>query len=146
MDIAMSTEDWLKKNTYHHSAFWDIMAMVREKEKQGLKISLCIPTLNEEKTIGKEIVLTFFSQVAKYGNADNGIKLIIAEGQRWVDACQAGSHIVEVPSNPIHMPFINIAAHNPVRVSLEHPCQAPATAAKIQYVPVISDRFWRCLR
>ncbi len=31
--------------------------MVEEKEKKGLKISLCIPTLNEEKTIGKEIVI-----------------------------------------------------------------------------------------
>ena len=28
-----------------------------EKEKKGLTISLCIPTLNEEKTIGKEIVI-----------------------------------------------------------------------------------------
>ncbi len=62
----MSTEDWLKKNTYHHSAFWDIMAMVREKEKQGLKISLCIPTLNEEKTIGKEIVLFRSELMTRY--------------------------------------------------------------------------------
>lgn len=31
--------------------------MVEEKEKKNLTISLCIPTLNEEKTIGKEIVL-----------------------------------------------------------------------------------------
>ncbi len=50
-------ESWLKSNTYHHSVFWDIMNIVREKERQNLKISLCIPTLNEESTIGKEIVL-----------------------------------------------------------------------------------------
>lgn len=31
--------------------------MVKEKEKQGLTISLCMPTLNEEKTIGKEIII-----------------------------------------------------------------------------------------
>ena len=31
--------------------------MIKHKEEKGLKISLCIPTLNEEKTIGKEIVL-----------------------------------------------------------------------------------------
>ncbi len=53
----MSIETWLKSNTYHHSAFWDILAMVKEKEKQGLTISLCMPTLNEEKTIGKEIII-----------------------------------------------------------------------------------------
>ncbi len=50
-------ESWLKSNTYHHSVFWDIMNIVREKERQNLTISLCIPTLNEEDTIGKEIVL-----------------------------------------------------------------------------------------
>jgi glucosyl-3-phosphoglycerate synthase len=49
--------EWLDKNTYHHSQFWDIKHLVKEKEKQGITISLCIPTLNEEKTIGKEIVI-----------------------------------------------------------------------------------------
>lgn len=48
---------WLEKNTYHHGQFWDIKELVKAKEEKGLKISLCIPTLNEEKTIGKEIVI-----------------------------------------------------------------------------------------
>jgi len=48
---------WLKNNTFHHSSFWDLSALVEEKQKQNLTISLCIPTLNEEKTIGKEIVI-----------------------------------------------------------------------------------------
>jgi glucosyl-3-phosphoglycerate synthase len=33
------------------------MKLVEAKEKKGLKISLCLPTLNEEKTIGKEIII-----------------------------------------------------------------------------------------
>jgi len=53
----MNVNEWLKSNTFHHSDFWDLKPIVKEKEKQGLKISLCIPTLNEEKTIGKEIVI-----------------------------------------------------------------------------------------
>ncbi len=53
----MRIESWLKSNTFHHSTFWDLNALVEEKQKQNLKISLCIPTLNEEKTIGKEIVI-----------------------------------------------------------------------------------------
>jgi glucosyl-3-phosphoglycerate synthase len=48
---------WLKTNTFHHSAFWDMNALIAEKEKQGLTISLCVPTLNEAKTIGKEVVI-----------------------------------------------------------------------------------------
>ena len=48
---------WLKNNTYHHSDFSDLAALCKAKEEAGLTISLCIPTLNEEKTIGKEIVI-----------------------------------------------------------------------------------------
>jgi len=50
-------ERWLETNTFHHSEFWDLRELVRAKEEAGLRISLCIPTLNEEKTIGKEIIV-----------------------------------------------------------------------------------------
>lgn len=50
-------DNWLETHTFHHGEFWDILKLVEEKKKKGLKISLCIPTLNEEKTIGKEIVI-----------------------------------------------------------------------------------------
>ena len=53
----MKIDQWLESNTFHHSEFWDVRQLVADKEKQNLKISLCIPTLNEEKTIGKEIVI-----------------------------------------------------------------------------------------
>ncbi len=62
----MNLDYWLRNNTFHHGQFWDIMAMVREKEKQGLKISLCIPTLNEENTIGKEIVIFKSELMTRY--------------------------------------------------------------------------------
>ena len=42
----MKLNDWIQNNTTHHSLFWDIKKLVEEKEKQGLKISLCLPTLN----------------------------------------------------------------------------------------------------
>ncbi|RKX80455.1 MAG: glucosyl-3-phosphoglycerate synthase, partial [Spirochaetes bacterium] len=53
----MKIDNWLRDNTYHDSAFEDLGKLVEEKKKQNLKISLCIPTLNEGKTIGKEVVL-----------------------------------------------------------------------------------------
>ena len=53
----MKTEHWLTERTFHHSNFWDIKWLVEEKQRQGLSISLCLPTLNEEKTIGQEIVI-----------------------------------------------------------------------------------------
>ena len=51
------TKSWLEQNTFHHSDFWDLRKLVEEKERKGLTISLCIPTLNEEKTIGKEVLI-----------------------------------------------------------------------------------------
>ena len=55
--MSKKKKTWLETNTFHHSEFWNILHLIEEKEKQGLKISLCIPTLNEEKTIGKEIII-----------------------------------------------------------------------------------------
>lgn len=53
----MRSRQWLAERTFHHSHFSDIRRLVQEKERQGLRISLCLPTLNEEKTIGQEIVI-----------------------------------------------------------------------------------------
>lgn len=62
----MKIDKWLEDNTYHHSDFWDLKKMVERKEEQDLTISLCIPTLNEENTIGKEVVLFKSELVNRY--------------------------------------------------------------------------------
>ena len=62
----MTIDKWIHENTFHHSAFEDLEKLVKEKEKQNLKVSLCIPTLNEEKTIGKEIVLFNSELITRY--------------------------------------------------------------------------------
>ena len=49
--------DDLLKKTWHHSKFSDIGALTALKEKKNVKISLAFPTLNEETTIGKEILI-----------------------------------------------------------------------------------------
>lgn len=59
-------ENWLKNNTYHHSDFWDLKRLVELKEQQNLTISLCLPTLNEETTIGKEVILFRSELMNKY--------------------------------------------------------------------------------
>lgn len=53
----MQSTQWVRERTFHHSTFWDIKALVEAKERQDLKISVCLPTLNEEATIGKEIII-----------------------------------------------------------------------------------------
>jgi len=58
--------NWLEKNTFHHSAFKDIGRLVKEKKRKKLKISLCLPTLNEEKTIAKEIIIMKSELMSRY--------------------------------------------------------------------------------
>ena len=53
----MTPEQWLNDRTFHHSDFNNIEELVRKKREKKLKISLCLPTLNEEKTVGKVIVI-----------------------------------------------------------------------------------------
>jgi glucosyl-3-phosphoglycerate synthase len=50
-------QKWLKSRTFHYQDFGNIEELVRIKKEKGLKISLCFPTLNEEKTIGKSVIV-----------------------------------------------------------------------------------------
>lgn len=64
--MSADNQKWLDKNTFHHGEFWDILDLVKEKEKKNLTISLCIPTLNEEKTIGKEVLILRSELMERY--------------------------------------------------------------------------------
>lgn len=57
---------WIKNNTFHYAAFNDLNHLVTVKKKRGLAISLCLPTLNEEKTIAKEIVIFKSELMTRY--------------------------------------------------------------------------------
>jgi len=68
--MSVKEQTWLERNTFHHSVFWDLIKLVEEKEKKGLKISLCIPTLNEENTIGKEVLILRSELMERYPLVD----------------------------------------------------------------------------
>lgn len=53
----MMNKKWIESNTFHHSEFNDLDGLVKAKQRKKLSISLCFPTLNEEKTIAKEIII-----------------------------------------------------------------------------------------
>jgi glucosyl-3-phosphoglycerate synthase len=57
---------WLEKSTFHYSEFNDLNRLVEEKQRKNLKISLCLPTLNEEKTIAKEILIMKSELMTRY--------------------------------------------------------------------------------
>jgi glucosyl-3-phosphoglycerate synthase len=52
---TVRVDRWFAENTYHSSEFSDLRGLLALKEKQGVTISVALPALNEEKTIGNVI-------------------------------------------------------------------------------------------
>ena len=50
--LTVVVDRWFAENTFHASEFSDIRKLFALKEKSGLTVSVALPTLNEEKTIG----------------------------------------------------------------------------------------------
>ncbi len=85
----MKINSWLKENTYHHSNFQELKELVEAKEKSGLKISLCIPTLNEEKTIGKEVVIFKSELMNRYPLIDEFAVIDSGSNDRTLDVASS---------------------------------------------------------
>ena len=53
--ISVLVDKWFAENTYHADEFKDLQYLLELKHAQNLKISLALPALNEEETVGKVI-------------------------------------------------------------------------------------------
>jgi glycosyltransferase involved in cell wall biosynthesis/nucleotide-binding universal stress UspA family protein len=53
--ISILVDKWFAENTYHADEFQNIRTLYQLKQEQGVTISLAMPALNEEKTIGNVI-------------------------------------------------------------------------------------------
>lgn len=51
-NLSELVDRWFAENTFHSREFRSLRYLVDLKERQGITISLAIPTLNEERTIG----------------------------------------------------------------------------------------------
>ena len=50
--VPARVERWFGESNFHHAEFADLRRLVQLKEKQNVTVSLVLPTLNEEETIG----------------------------------------------------------------------------------------------
>ena len=96
--------NWLEKNTFHYSDFKDLSRLVDAKAKKNLKISLCLPTLNEQKTIAKEIIILKSELMTRYplldeivvvdsGSTDRTTEIARAYGADVYDAAEILPHL-----------------------------------------------------
>lgn len=53
--ISILVDKWFAENTFHADEFLNLKQLIELKEKQGSTISLALPALNEEETVGKVI-------------------------------------------------------------------------------------------
>ncbi len=53
--ISILVDKWFAENTFHADEFSDMKQLLALKEKQGSTISLALPALNEEETVGNVI-------------------------------------------------------------------------------------------
>jgi glycosyltransferase involved in cell wall biosynthesis/nucleotide-binding universal stress UspA family protein len=53
--ISVLVDKWFAENTYHADEFADLTRLLDSKRRRGLTISLVLPALNEEATIGNVI-------------------------------------------------------------------------------------------
>ncbi|MGB8983040.1 MAG: glucosyl-3-phosphoglycerate synthase, partial [Anaerolineales bacterium] len=53
--ISILADKWFAEKTFHADEFSNLQELMRLKERQGLTISLALPALNEEETVGNVI-------------------------------------------------------------------------------------------
>lgn len=53
--ISILVDKWFAENTFHAGEFDDLSYLLRLKQEQGVTISLALPALNEEETVGHVI-------------------------------------------------------------------------------------------
>ena len=94
--IGELVDKWFVENTFTSAEFADLASLVAQKEKQGVRISVALPTLNEEATIGKVITAIRSRLMERFPLVD---ELVVIDS----DSTDRTREIAEKLGVPVHI-------------------------------------------
>jgi glucosyl-3-phosphoglycerate synthase len=93
--VPTRVERWFGESNFHHAEFADLRRLVQLKEKQGLTISLVLPTLNEEETIGPIVARAIREMMGRVPLLDEILVIDSASTDRTREIAEAeGARVV----------------------------------------------------
>lgn len=96
--VPTRVERWFGESNFHHGEFADLRRLVHLKEKQGLTISLVLPTLDEEETIGPIVRRAIREMVGRVPLLDEVLVIDSASADRTREIAEAeGARVVQHP-------------------------------------------------
>ena len=96
--VPARVERWFGESNFHHSEFADLRRLVQLKEKQNLTISLVLPTLNEEETIGPIVRRAVREMIGRVPLLDEILVIDSASTDRTREIAEAeGARVVQHP-------------------------------------------------
>src|SRR4029078_8587975 len=96
--VPARVERWFGEANFHHAEFAALRRLVQLKEKQGLTVSLVLPTLNEEETIGPIVRRAIREMVGRVPLLDEVVVIDSASTDLTREIAEAeGARVVQDP-------------------------------------------------
>ena len=96
--VPTRVERWFGESNFHHAEFGDLRRLVQLKEKQGVTVSLVLPTLDEEETIGPIVRRAIREMVGRVPLLDEILVIDSSSSDRTREIAEAeGARVVQHP-------------------------------------------------
>jgi nucleotide-binding universal stress UspA family protein len=96
--VPVRVERWFGESNFHHAEFADLRRLVQLKEKQGVTVSLVLPTLNEEETIGPIVRRAMREMMGRVPLIDEILVIDSSSTDRTREIAEAeGARVVQHP-------------------------------------------------
>ena len=96
--VPARVERWFGESNFHHAEFADLRRLVQLKEKQGVTVSLVLPTLDEEETIGPIVRRAIREMMGRVPLLDEILVVDSASTDRTREIAEAeGARVVQHP-------------------------------------------------